>query len=129
HAVLAAQDRRDVFVAKNAELDQTGGEPAAVGLLVVERFLQLRRRDALLTKQQFPETDGHVSVTRPSLLGAASRARSRCRSRGLRRAGRGCSSPRARTEIAATRSTQERSPVDGPLSGPTARRRARQRAS
>ena len=32
HAVLAAQDRRDVFVAENAELDQTGGKTAAIGL-------------------------------------------------------------------------------------------------
>ena len=51
-AVLLAEERGDLLVLDEAELDEVEAELAAVGLLVVQRLLQLRRRDALLFEQQ-----------------------------------------------------------------------------
>ena len=59
HAVLLAEQRGDLFVLDEAELDEVQAELAAVRLLMVQRLLQLRRRDALLLEQQLADTDGH----------------------------------------------------------------------
>jgi hypothetical protein len=64
YAVLLAQKRRDLFVLDEAHLDEVEAELPPVGLLVVERLLQLRRRNALLFEQQLANTDGHRSFAR-----------------------------------------------------------------
>ena len=50
HAVLPAEDVRDVLVFQEAQLDESRPEPAAVGALMRQRFLQLSRSDALLAQ-------------------------------------------------------------------------------
>ena len=52
--------RRDVVVCEDAELDETGAEPATIGALMVQRLLQLGRCDALFAQEQFAESDSHV---------------------------------------------------------------------
>src|SRR6185437_14395799 len=59
HAVLLREQRRDLFVFDEVQLDEIESELAAVGLLVVQRYLQLGRRNALLLEQQLANTDGH----------------------------------------------------------------------
>jgi hypothetical protein len=59
NAVLLAEERRDFLVLDEPELDEVEPELAAVGLLVVQRLLQLRRRNALLFEQQLANPDGH----------------------------------------------------------------------
>ena len=59
--VLLAEQRGDLFVLDEAELDEVEAELAAVGLLVVQRILQLGRSDALLFEQQLANADGHRS--------------------------------------------------------------------
>ena len=59
NAVLLAEQGGDLFVLDEAELDEVDAELAAVGLLIVQRLLQLRRRDALFFEQQLADADGH----------------------------------------------------------------------
>ena len=59
----------DVVVGEDAELDETRPEPAAVGALMVQRLLQLGRRDALFAQEEFAESDSH------ELLGTRLRVR------------------------------------------------------
>ena len=60
-AVLLAEQRGDLLVLDEAELDEVEAELAAVGLLIVQRLLQLGRSDALLFEQQLANADGHRS--------------------------------------------------------------------
>jgi hypothetical protein len=62
HAVLLAQQRRDVVVLDEPELDQVQAELPPVGLLVVQGLLELLRRDALLLEKQFPDSDRHGAL-------------------------------------------------------------------
>ena len=59
NAVLLAEKRRDLFVGDEAELDEIQAKLAAVGLLIVQRLLQLRRSDALFFQKQIADADGH----------------------------------------------------------------------
>ena len=59
HAVLLAEQRRDLFVGHETELDEIQAQLPAVGLLIVERLLQLRRSDALFLQKQVADADGH----------------------------------------------------------------------
>ena len=59
NAVLLAQELGDFFVGDEAESDQIQSDLAAVGLLMVQRFLQLGRCDALFFEQQLADTNGH----------------------------------------------------------------------
>ena len=59
HAVLLAEQRRDFFVGHETELDEIQAQLPAVGLLIVERLLQLRRSDALFLQKQVADADGH----------------------------------------------------------------------
>ena len=59
--VLLAEQRGDLLVFDEAELDEIETELAAVGLLVGQRLLQLSRSDALLFEQQLTNADGHCS--------------------------------------------------------------------
>ena len=60
NAVLLAEQRRDLLVLDEPELDQIEAELAPVGLLIGQRLLQLLRGDALLFEKQFADADGHV---------------------------------------------------------------------
>ena len=59
NAVLLAEERGDLLVLDEAELDEIEAELAAIGLLIVQRLLQLGRRNALLFEQKLANTDGH----------------------------------------------------------------------
>ena len=59
HAVLAAEHRRDLFILHHPQLDERDPQFAAIGFLVIQRLLQLGWRDALLSKKEFPDTNGH----------------------------------------------------------------------
>ena len=59
HAVLLAEQRRDLFVGDETELDEIQAELAAIGLLIVQRLLQLGRSDALFLQKQVADADGH----------------------------------------------------------------------
>ena len=50
-AVLPAEQRRDLFVADEPQLDEVRPQPPAVGALMVQRLLQLAGRDALFAQQ------------------------------------------------------------------------------
>ena len=59
HAVLLGQQRGNFFVLHEAHLHEVGAELPPVLLLVVQRFLKLDRRDALLFEKQFSNPDRH----------------------------------------------------------------------
>ena len=59
HAVLLGEQSGDLLVLDEAELDEIEAELAAVGLLIVQRLLQLGRSDALLLQQQLADADRH----------------------------------------------------------------------
>ncbi len=59
HAVLLRQQRRNLVVFDEVELDEIRPELAPILALIVQRFLELLRSDALLFEKQFANTDGH----------------------------------------------------------------------
>ena len=59
NAVLPAEQRRDLFVFREAELHEVVAELAPVGLLVLEGFLELCRGNALLFEQQLAYSNSH----------------------------------------------------------------------
>ena len=59
HAVLLAEQIGDFLVLDEPEADQIQADLAAVRLLMVQRLLQLGRRDALFLEQQLADTNGH----------------------------------------------------------------------
>ena len=72
--VLLAEKRRDLFVGDEAELDEIQAKLAAVGLLIVQRLLQLRRSDALFLQKQVADADGHRCNSDREKLAAQSTA-------------------------------------------------------
>ena len=58
-AVLLREQRGDFFIVDETELDEIEAELAAVGLLIVQRLLQLGRSNALFFQQQFAKAHGH----------------------------------------------------------------------
>ena len=58
-AVLLAEERGDLLVLDEAQLDQVEAELPPIGLLMVQGLLQLLGRDALLLQQELANTDGH----------------------------------------------------------------------
>ena len=68
HAVLLRQQRGDLLVLDVPELHEVGAELAPVRALVVQRLLELFRRDALLFEKQFadPNRHGFVTTSMPS---------------------------------------------------------------
>ena len=62
NAVLLAEERGDLFVLDEAELDEIEAQLAAVRLLIGQRILQLGRSDALLFEQQLTDANGHVGA-------------------------------------------------------------------
>ena len=61
HAVLLGEQRGDLLVLDEPELDEVEPELAPVGLLIAQRLLQLGRRNALFLEQQLTNADGHRS--------------------------------------------------------------------
>ncbi len=59
HAVLLAQQRRDLVVLDDAQLDEVVAELPPVGLLMVQGLLELVWRDAFLLQQELANADGH----------------------------------------------------------------------
>ncbi len=49
----------DLLVLDEAQLDEVEAQLAAIRLLIVQRFLQLGRRDALFLEQQLANANGH----------------------------------------------------------------------
>ena len=70
HPVLAAQQRGDFLIAHEAQLHEVHRQLAAVGLLVAQSLLQLRRRDLLLLQEELTDSDRHVPLTRCCALNA-----------------------------------------------------------
>ena len=64
HAVLLAEQRRDLLVLDVAELDQVEAELPPVLALIVQRLLELLRRDALLLEKQLADAYGHRHANR-----------------------------------------------------------------
>ena len=62
HAVLAAEQCRDLILGDESEADQVEPELAAIAALAGQRFLQLLGGDALFLEEEFPDTDGHGPV-------------------------------------------------------------------
>ena len=60
-AVLLAEQRGDLLVLDEAQLDEVVAELPPVGLLVVQGLLQLLRGDALLLEKELADSDGHES--------------------------------------------------------------------
>ncbi|MGC4084612.1 MAG: hypothetical protein QM736_21465 [Vicinamibacterales bacterium] len=60
-AVLAAEERGDLFVLDEAETNEIVTEFSPVGLLMVQGLLELLRGDAFLLEEEFADADGHVS--------------------------------------------------------------------
>ena len=60
-AVLLAEQGGDLLVLDESELDEIEPELAAVGFLIVQRLLQLGRRDALFFEQKLANANGHCS--------------------------------------------------------------------
>src|SRR5690606_40376855 len=65
HTVLLAEQGGDLLVAHVSELDEVEPELAAVLALIVERLLQLLRRDALLLQQELADAYRHVLPAMP----------------------------------------------------------------
>ena len=59
NAVLAGKNGGNVVIADEAQLDQAGAQPAAILLLVLERLLQLIRRDQAVFDQNFAKARRH----------------------------------------------------------------------
>ena len=59
NAVLTAEERGHLVVFHEPELDQVQAELSPVLALVVERLLELFRRDALLLEKQLSDAYGH----------------------------------------------------------------------
>jgi hypothetical protein len=59
HAVLLRQQRGDLLVLDVSELHEVGAELAAIRALIVQGFLELFRRNALLLEKQFPNANRH----------------------------------------------------------------------
>ena len=99
--VLLAEKRRDLFVGDEAELDEIQAKLAAVGFLIVQRLLQLRRSDALFLQKQVADADRHRCNSEIACLAEARNARRRARS-WLRRARPSGAGPRqsARENVA-----------------------------
>ena len=68
NAVLLAEERGDLLVLDEAELDQVVAELPPVGLLMVQGLLELVRSDALLFEKQFADANGHVESTIMTLI-------------------------------------------------------------
>ena len=62
NAVLLAEELGNLLVLHEPQLDQVVAQLAAVRLLRVECFLELRRRNALLLQQKFTDADSHSLV-------------------------------------------------------------------
>jgi hypothetical protein len=60
HAVLLAQERGNLLVLHIPELHEIEAELPPVLTLIVQRFLELLRADALLFEKQFADTNGHI---------------------------------------------------------------------
>ena len=58
-AVLLAEERGDLLVLDEPQLDQVEAELPAIGLLIAQRVLQLGRRNPLFFQQQLAYADGH----------------------------------------------------------------------
>ena len=67
-AVLLAEQRGDLLVLDEAELDQIEAELPPIGLLIVQGLLELLRRDALLFEKKFADANGHVESTIMTLI-------------------------------------------------------------
>ena len=59
HAVLLAQQRRDLLVLDDPQLDEVEAELPPVGLLMVQGLLELLGGDAFLLQQEFANANGH----------------------------------------------------------------------
>ena len=68
HAVLLRQQRGDLLVLDVPQLHEVGAELAAVRALVVQRLLELFRRNALLFEKQFSNSNWHRVVFVPLAL-------------------------------------------------------------
>jgi hypothetical protein len=60
NAVLLAEQRRDLFVLDEAELDQIEAELPPVLALIVQCLLQLLGGDALLLEKQLADSDCYL---------------------------------------------------------------------
>ena len=58
-AVLLAEERGDLLVLDEPQLDEVVAELAPVGLLMVQGLLELLRGDALLLQKELANADGH----------------------------------------------------------------------
>ena len=63
HAVLFAEESGDLVVFDVAELDQIEAELPPVLALIVQRLLELLRRDALLFEKQLSDSNRHEEET------------------------------------------------------------------
>ena len=63
HAVLLAQESGDLVVFDEPELDQIEAELPPVLALIVQRLLELLRRDALLFEKQLSDSNRHEKET------------------------------------------------------------------
>ena len=61
-AVLLAEERGDLLVLDEAQLDEVVAELPPVGLLMVQGLLELLRGDALLLQEEFANADGHRTL-------------------------------------------------------------------
>src|SRR6478672_9912252 len=59
HAVLAAEQRRDLLVLHETERYEVVSELSPIRLLVVQRLLQLFRRNCFLLQGEFANAAGH----------------------------------------------------------------------
>ena len=59
NAVLLAEERGDLLVLDEAQLDEVVAELAPVGLLMVQGLLELLGGDPLLLEEEFANADGH----------------------------------------------------------------------
>jgi hypothetical protein len=57
--VLAAEQRRDLLVFDEPQLDEIEPQLAPAGLLVIQGLLELLRGDPLLLQEEFAYPDGH----------------------------------------------------------------------
>ena len=129
HAVLLRQQRGDLLVFHIPQLDEVGAELAAVLALVVQRLLELFRRDALLFEKQLTNANWHFvrrqnNMRAPTLHERSRRGRARralpatfpasilrrCPRRPPRARLRSCFAARRRASRAAAPSTTSRLP-------------------
>src|SRR5262249_34507417 len=64
NAVLTTEERGDVLVLDEPHLDEVQAEFAPVGLLVVQRLLELIGADAPLLQEEFTDADRHEGWSR-----------------------------------------------------------------